>query len=72
MEIETLHSSSLLSLDIIDLSVTGVECLRKRILVGKFLPEKKTETENGPGFDTTKIMLRKFIFVVFLSFSGHH
>ena len=33
---------------------------------------KKTETENGPRFDTTKIMLRKFIFVVFLSYLGHH
>ena len=51
---------------------SSLECLRKRILVGKFLPEKKTETENGPGFDMTKIMLRKFIFVVFLSYSGHH
>ena len=49
-----------------------LECLRKRILVGKFLSEKKTETENGPRFDTTKIMLRKFIFVVFLSYLGHH
>ena len=41
-----------------------LECLRKRILVGKFLPEKKTETENGPRFDTTKIMLRN----LFLSY----